>query len=287
MLGKAILVSMLAAITQWVGPAGAPDPEPQIEQGYEQLQGFQTVLVNQINKVLGTEKLPSAMGLPVEPGLYVSITPQRTLIFDKVGATIKDGHYADPTVAAECKAKCARSIFDAFYYHWRSLTEEATSLGIDIPSRVLFAVDAQLPGKLLIETAYAAAETRPGRLPTLYLLLNGGQAGVRARPFSLVPPQGLRVPASQRILGLTIKVEAGGRYRITAADPAFRRALDVNVTTLKPTLIDIKKNYPGKQTIIVEAGDTATVADLIGLIVAAQEQFPRVVLSGGQVVRAN
>jgi hypothetical protein len=246
------------------------------DAGYEQLQGFQTVLVNQINRVLGTEKLPSAMGLPVEPGLYVTITPQRTVIFDKVGATIKDGRYADPTVAAECAAKCARSIFDAFYFNWRSLTEEAASLGIDIPSRVLLAVDAQLPARLLIETAYAAAETRPGSVPNMSLLVNGGQAGVRARPFSLVPPQGLQVRAGQRILGLTIKVEAGARYRITAADPGFR---------LKPTLVDIKKNYPGKQTIIIEAGDSATVADIVGLMVAVQDQFPRVVLSGGQVVR--
>jgi hypothetical protein len=287
MMGKIFVTSMLAAFTGLMGPAAKEEPNrpPAPESGYEQLQGFQTVLVNQINKVLGTEKLPSAMGLPVEPGLYVTITPQRTVIFDKVGATIKDGRYADPTVAAECQAKCARSIFDAFFFNWRALAEESASLGIDVPSRVLFAADAQLPAKLLIETAYAAAETRPGMVPSLHLLLNGGMAGVRARPFSLVPPRGLQVGTGQRILGLTVKVEAGGRYRITAADPGFRRALDVDASTLKPTLVDLKKNYPSKMTVIIEAGDTATIADLVGLMVAAQEQFPRVVLSGGQVVR--
>ena len=253
--------------------------------GYEQLQGFSTVLVNQVNAVLGSENLPSAMGLPVEPGLYVTLAPTRTMIFDKVAATVQGGHYADQTRAAECQSGCARSIFDAFYFNWRSLAEESAAIGIDIPTRVLFAADQTLPAKHLIETAYAAAETRPGAVPYMSLVVNGGQAGVRARPFSVVPPKGLIVPAGQRVLGLTIHVEAGARYRITAADPRFARTLDADAATLLPTLKDIKKRYPSKETIIIDAGDTATVGDVVALMVAAQEAFPKAVLSAGAPVR--
>ncbi len=276
MFGKALLLSLL---TTFAPPASQP-----LGGGHEQLQGFGTVLVNQINAAFGTENLPPGMGLPVEPGLYVTIAPQRALIFDKVAATISGGQFVDQTVAAECVSKCPRSIFDAFHNNWRDLAQEGAALGLDVPSRVLFAADKSVSGKVLVQTAYAAAETRPGTLPNLYMVLNGGQAGVRARRFHLLPPRGLAVPPGQRVLGLTIKVEAGARYTITAADPRFQRTLQANAGTLGATLADIKKNYPGKETIIIVPGDSATVGDMVGLMVAAQAHFTRVVFSGGQRV---
>lgn len=278
-----MLANALTILSFITALSGTQDPVAG-GSAFDSLQGFRTVLVSQINAVLGTENLPSGMGLPVEPGVYVTLSPQRTVIFDNVAATIKGGRYADPTVAAECQSGCPRVIFDAFHFSWHSLVEEAAAIGIDVPSRVLFAADRTLAAKVLVQTAYAAAETRPGPVPNLYLLMNGGQAGVRARPFSLVPPRGLRIRAGQRVLGLTIKVEAGARYRISAADPRFGRTLVADATTLGATLADLKKHYPGKETIIIVPGDSATVGDIVQLMLGAQEFFPRVVLSGGQRV---
>jgi hypothetical protein len=277
MLAKLITALSLLAF----GPAAQP------ASSYENLQGFSTVLVNQINQVVGTERLPSAMGLPLEPGVYVTISPERAVIFDKVAATIQGGRYADQTIAAECASGCARSIYDAFFFNWRALVEEAAAINNDVPSRVLFGVDGEIPARLLVETAYAAAETRPGTVPNMYLLLNSGQAGVRARPFFLVPPKGLSINVTQRVLGLTVKVEAGGRYTITAADPRFARTITADSKSIKAKMVDIKKRYPGKETLVLLAGDTATVNDFVGLMVAVQEQFPRVVFSNGAHVRVS
>jgi hypothetical protein len=262
-----------------------PEPPAPSRDGFDTLQGFTTVLVSQINAVMGSENLPTGTGSPVEPGLYVTITPERALIFDKVAATIQGGRYADATVAAECKSGCPRVVFDAFHHAWRGLAEESAALAVDLPARVLFAAHRDLPAITLLQTAYAAAETRPRPVPNLYLLLHGGGAGVRARPVFLLPPGGLAVPAGQRILGLRVRLEGGGRYTITAADPRFGRTVSVDAAGLGPALVDIKRNYPGKEALILEPGEGASVGDLAQVMVVAQEQFARIVLGGGQKIR--
>ena len=42
----------------------------------EILQGFDTILLTQINAIFGSENLPLASGGPVEPGIYVTVSPQ-------------------------------------------------------------------------------------------------------------------------------------------------------------------------------------------------------------------
>jgi hypothetical protein len=265
-----------AALVTWLAAATPPG---------EALPGFTTVLVKQINAVVGSENLPAAMGAPVPPGLYVTLAPTRTVIFDEVAGTIADGRYTDAAVAAESASGCPRVIFDAFHFRWSALVSEAAALGLDVPATVVFAAHRDLSAAVLVQTAYAAAETRPGPVPALALVLNGGSAGVRARPFLLLPPRGLTVSSGQRVLGLTVTAEAGGRYTITAADPRFGRTLQADATALEPVLADLKKHYPSKETIIVQPSGGATVEDVVRLMVAAQEHFPRVVLSGGQRVR--
>jgi hypothetical protein len=119
-------------------------------------------------------------------------------------------------------------------------------------------------------------------VPNLSLVVNGGQAGVRTRPFALLPPGGLRMAPGQRALGLTVEVQGGARYRVSAADPGFARTLDADGATIGATLADIKKHHPGKQTIVIQVGDTATVGDVVALMALAQGTFPRVVLAAGQ-----
>lgn len=266
--------------------------------GFESLQGFNTAVISQINEVVGSENLPLAMGLPVEPGVYVSVSPERITIFDDNAATVVNGAVKDPRagefeagkfadgVGNECRSGCSRPIFDAFHETWRMLVAESRTIGVDLPARVLIAVNATLPARLLVDTSYAASETRPIQPPQLYVLVNGGQAGLRARPFSILPPDGLLLAPGQRALGLTVKLRANGGYTVTAADPRFGRVLQyTSEGEVVAAMRDIKKRYPSKETVIIDVAEAGTVDDVVRLMVASQESFPNVVISTGQPVR--
>jgi DNA-binding transcriptional LysR family regulator len=44
----------------------------------------------------------------------------------------------------------------------------------------------------------------------------------------------------------------------------------------------IKRRYPGKQTVVLVPDETVSVRELVDLMVALREDFPRVVFSQGQ-----
>lgn len=288
-----MLSSLILSLALLVGPPGT--------DGFEQLQGFNTVVLNQVNEVFGSERLPSMSGLPVEPGMYVTIGKNRTFIFDDLAATISDNRYVDPDAEAykatrqkkegditglECRSGCSRTIFDAFYGQWRRLVQEGDAIGLDVPLRVLLAIDGELPARLLVETAYASSESRPIQPPRLYMLVNGGAAGLRARPFAILPPRGLIVDPGQRVLGLRAKFSESGKLVVTAADPRFGRTLEVSTPEeLRRILKDIKRRYPAKETLIIDVNASTTVNDVAGVINASQEYFPRIVLTDGRRVR--
>lgn len=260
----------------------APSAEP--TKAFEELEGFKTVLLSHINSVLGSEHLPSAMGLPVEPGVFVTLTQERVQVFDRNAATLQAGRLMDRTAAAACKSGCPAAFFDAFVRNWERLAFEAAGLALEIPTRVLLAAHADLPALTLVEVAYAAAETRPVQPPYMYLLLNGGRAGLRALPVFLVPPEGLTLERRTAALGLMVRI-TGGRYTVTAADPRFgRQVVATDLTQLVAILQDFKKRFPGKETLILQPEQTATVKELVEIISSVREEFPRIVLSGGQRV---
>lgn len=271
----------------WMAAFGNADQAPVSvpAQGFESLSGFSTVVVNQVNNAMGTERLPSAGGLPVEPGVYVTLSLTEGYIFDRSFTTYQNGMLQSATFAEECRSKCSKVSFDAFHFNWRRLASEASVMGIGLPSRVLMAADANLPATTLLDTAYAASETRPQQVPAMQLLVNGGKAGIRSRPFFLVPPTGMRVPPGQRILGLKVELVGNDTYRITAADPRFGRTLEATgQKQLKAMLRDIKKRYPNKESMILQPGPSSTVGDLVMVMQIAQDTFPRPVLSAGQRV---
>jgi len=277
MLAKILALALLSTMA-------LEEPSQETQKAFEELEGFKTVLISHINAVLGSEHLPSAMGLPVEPGVFVTVTKERVQVFDRNVATLQGGRLMDRTAAAACKSGCPALFFNAFAQSWEKLSFEATGLALEIPTRVLLAADAELPALTLVEVAYAAAETRPVQPPYIYLLLNGGRAGVRAQPVYLVPPEGLTLEHSLAVLGLTVRT-TGGRYTVTAADPRFgRQVVATELEHLVAILQDIKKRFPGKETLILQPEQTATVKELVEIISAVREQFPRIVLSGGQRV---
>jgi hypothetical protein len=277
MLAKLLALTLLA-------PSAPQEPSEGPAKSFEELEGFKTVLLSHINAVLGSEHLPSAMGLPVEPGVFVTLTMERVQVFDRNIGTLQAGRLADGTVAAACKSGCAAVFFNAFSQAWEKLSFEAAGLALEVPTRVLLAAHADLPARTLVEVAYAAAETRPVQPPFIYFLLNSGRAGLRAQQVFLVPPEGLTLARHLATLGLTVRV-AGGSYAVTAADPRFGRQVAANdLAHLIAVLKDIKKRYPGKETIILQPEQNATVRELVEIISSVRDDFPAIVISGGQRV---
>lgn len=267
----------LATIVAAMPPAPA--------QGFENLRGFSTVVINHINASVGTQNLPSGVGVPMEPGLLVTVTGDRMQLFDRDVVGLQGGRLLDTTRAEECRSKCPAAFFDVFQQAWVGHAVEASTFSVEIPTRVLFAVHHQTPATTLVQAAYAAAETRPVNTPALSILVNSERAGLRAEPFYLLPPTGLEMRPGSAALGLTLFVEPGS-YTLTSAETRYvseRRVTDVKKLALLAS--DMKRRYPGKETIIIEPRGNLTVGELMRVMTTLNPTFPRVVLSGGQRVR--
>ncbi len=290
-----MFASLLLRTLLGLGLAG-PGPTPttilaqpvggDVVSEYEQLEGFVGVVVKQINAIFGTERLPAAPGFPVEPGVYVTLAPNQMLIFDKVGTTLSGGMPADQAAAAECKSGCSRAFFDAFRVAWLDMQNEAQAVEAEVPIRVLFGAEAGLPARALVDAAYAASEARPGVVPNLYILLNGGPAGLRARNFFLVPPGGLAVSPARNPLGLTVDVMGGGRFEVKAADSRLLAPTTANGSeAFDKLLVGLDRRFPSKDVLILRPGPNALVADLVQVMTIASDRFPIIVFDMNQGVR--
>lgn len=285
-----LVAATLATLLSWLGSPHVSAQPGQTTGGgsradFERLQGFTTVVVNHVNDAMGTEQLPVADGGGVEPGVFVTVTLDELQIFDRGVAPLQQGRLVDTTIAAECHSGCPAAFFDAFQRSWLESAVESTAFAVEIPSRVLLAVHRDLPASTLLQVAYAAAETRPVQPPQLALLVNNPRGSLRAKTFFLVPPRGLELRQGSAALGLTIRVGAG-KVHVSATDPRFAREHEIaNPAQLQTLLREVKKRYPGKETVIVVPEEGTTVGDLMQVVNAVGSAFPRLVLGGGQEIR--
>ena len=258
----------------------------QAEASGETLLGFDNVLLAQINALFGSENLPLGNGGTVEPGVYVTVSPQQALIFDTKIIDLQGGAIPPGPNSRECKSGCKAALWSPFRLMWLRALEEAQAFTLEVPARVLFAAEASVPAKTIVELAYAAAETRPSGPPTFSLLINGSNAGLRARPFFLLPPGGLRVAPGDNSLGLRVTLGAGESFTISAAHPQFAPNIEgVGWKELSAQLINVKKRYPNKHSMVIDVGDSATIGDVVMAMIAAQKQFGTVVLTNGTPIR--
>lgn len=272
MLGTLLVAAMLG----WLQPASSP--------GFEELRGYTTVVVNHVNSTLGTENLPAAVGVPVEPGLLVTIPLDRVQVFDRDVLELQGGRLVDGAIAPECKSNCPAALYDVFQEAWLETAVEASTFAVEIPTRVLFAVHRDLPAATLVDAAYAASETRPVSPPALSLLVNSDRAGLRALPFFLIPPRGLELRPGSAALGLTVDVTPG-RYTIKTADARYANRTEVaSLEKLSLQVRDLKKCFPGKETVILVPGEGTSVHELLRVAAVFLPHFPRIVLSKGQDV---
>lgn len=280
------MLTHLFTLALTLGLSGANAAQVPGEDGvaktYEQLDGFAGVVVKQINKVIGTDRLPAANGFPVEPGMYLTLGSNQMTIFDRVGATTAGGVPQDTTVAAECKSGCSRAFYDSLRRTWLDLRNEGAAIGDDMPNRVLIAAEATLPARAVVDLAYAAAESRPVQVPSLYLLLNAGPGGLRARNFYLVPPGGLRLSPGTNALGFKIVVKGGGSYELGSANGRSVAKQEINgKEALDAVLSRLDRQFPSKDAVVLEVAAGASVGDLVQAMVLTEERFPLHVLSMG------
>lgn len=256
-------------------------------QEAEVLVGLDTVILSQINALFGSEKLPLANGRPVEPGIYAIVSPDQLLIFDEKLSDLQAGTLPDGPASRECKSGCQAVLWNGFRNGWLQLIEESQNFALEIPNRVLIGAESSVPARTVIEVAYAALETRPGGIsPNLSLLINGGNAGLRTRPFYLLPPNGLRVAPGDNVLGLRVTLGASESYTITAAHPRFAPELSgTGWKTLAAELAKIKKAWPNKGALIIDVGPDASIGDVVNVMLAAQKHFEEFVLTEGLPVR--
>ncbi len=264
----------------------APADEPNLTQReFERLQGYSTVVLNHVADGLGTDNLPSAAGLPLEPGIFVTLMPDRVQIYDRDVVGLAQGRLGEQAAATECVSGCSAAFFDPFQEAWLEAAIESTVHGVEIPQRVLFAVHESVPAQTLVDLAYAGAETRPVAPPSLHLLVSSARGGLRAKRFYMIPPAGLDLRQGSAALGLTVSMSPG-RYVIKATDPRFAREQTVrNPEELRRLLADVKRRYPGKETVIVVPDAQISVGEMMRAVASIEAGFPRTVLSAGQRVR--
>ncbi|MFV8750237.1 hypothetical protein ACNOYE_06775 [Nannocystaceae bacterium ST9] len=280
-------IPLIGALLVGPGSDGLADSLAAAPAQTEVLQGLDTVILTQINAIFGSELLPVANGAPVEPGMYAIVSPQQFSIFDQKIADLQAGALPAGPASRECKSGCKELVWNGFRNAWLQLSEENQTYDIELPTRVMIGAEASVPAHTVLELAYAAAESRPGGLaPNLALLINGGNAGLRTRPFYLLPPGGLRVSPGDNVLGLRVKLGAGETFTIEAAHPRF--APEVSGTgwkALAAELTKIKKAWPNKGALIIDVGDDASVGDVVNVMIAAQKHFDDFVLTDGLPVR--
>lgn len=251
----------------------------------ESLQGFETVVLAQLNAAFGSENLPQVNGAPVEPGIYLTVSPTALYMFDAEVTPLSGGLTPPGPASRECKSGCKQLLWAGFRRLWLQTLEEAQRLTLEVPTRVMFGAEASVPAKTIVELAYAAGETRPGVPPNFSLLVNGGNAGLRARPFYVLPPGGMRVAPGDNALGLRISLSAGESFEISAAHPRFApRISGTGWKELAKQLVAIKKKYPNKTTLVIDVGD-ASVGDVAMVMLAANKKFANFVLTDGLPIK--
>jgi hypothetical protein len=91
---------------------------PTTSRGFDRLPGFNTLVGTHADAVLGADGLPVGTGSPLEPGLFVTIGPERVWAYDVEVARLQNGGFAEKGGAPECDGRCPASLFDAMRALW-------------------------------------------------------------------------------------------------------------------------------------------------------------------------
>lgn len=258
---------LLAAATSEPGAAGSTP----LARG-----DFAAVIDRHVAQTLGRGVLPTGHGNPIVPGLFVTVGRERVDIFDR--QAFSSEAVADPGRSGPCRSGCPAAFFEAFQWEWLRLAGESAMIGVEIPTTVHFTVDRSSSAQRFVAVAYAAAESRPVVPPNLSLVVEADGRGLQSQPFFLVPPAGLGLQRGAAVLGLTLTVDADG-FEIRALDTSVGPTRVTSLDEVRSILAQVKKANPGKNAVILVAGNSSTVEQLAGAIQIARSSFERIVLA--------
>lgn len=253
--------------------------------GIETLAGFPELLSRELASAFTGDKLVRGTGYPVEPGYYVTMTPDKIQVLDRASLQLKAGRPTKPELASQCRSGCDAALWNLFAGLWRDSQQQDARARFVHPRRVLWASSGDLDAQGFLGSAYAALETWPqSSLPAMYLLFDAGPGGVRSRQFRLMPPGGVTTASQSAALEFRIRVYPQARYEFAAQSPQFRfSGTKTGADALQNGLTEVKRRYPGKRAVVIEPMEGATMSDLAAAMDATLELFPEAVLDSAAV----
>lgn len=275
------MISWMLGCSMLALSAGQAQPRVASSPSSEQISGFPELLAREISRAFQGSALAKGTGYPVEPGFYVSMTKSAFRILDSAQVALKEGKPEDTRIAADSRSQCPVAYWNAFSKVWRDEHRSHARTRFVHPRRILWAAEAGLPARSLIESAYAALETWPqASLPALYLLFDAGPGGIRARQFRLMPPGGVDLASQQAALELRIRILPNQVYELSAHAGGFAFAgRKSGLSSLSSRMSEIKRRYPGKRAVVIESAPDSSVQELAEVMDATLEIFPDVILS--------
>jgi hypothetical protein len=272
---------VLAACCSLISIAPAPQQAAQSSVSpFEEVRGFEGLVARAIQNTNGASGTVRGSGSPLEPGVYVAVGVNALGIFDQILPVIEAGHPREAAMAKECQAACPLSFYRAFTTAFRRLNGETKEIGVDFPPRLLFAGAPDTLAATVIASIYTAMQTWPRVAPPhVFLVLQDPSGHLVEKPVSVLPPGGVDVLAGTPVLGLRITASSGGRFTFSAADPRFgpkREAQGMQEARL--ALDKIKKEYPNKNAIIVQASEELPYLEYIAAIEMVTPTFPKIII---------
>lgn len=248
--------------------------------GIETLAGFPELLARELARAFDNTKMVHGTGYPVEPGYYVTMTPDRIQVLDRSSLELRGGRPVKPKIAGQCRSGCDTALWNLFSGLWRDSQAQDARARFVHPRRVLWAVSGDLDAQSFLGSAYAALETWPqSSLPAMYLLFDAGPGGVRSRQFRLMPPGGVTTASQNAALEFRVQVHPQGKYEFTAQSPQFGfSGVRQGADALQAGLVNVKRRYPGKRVVVIEPMSGTSMSDIALAMDATLELFPEAIL---------
>lgn len=248
--------------------------------GIETLAGFPELLSRELARAFDGSKLVNGTGYPVEPGYYVTMTPDKLGVLDRTSLQLQDGRPKKAQIASQCRSHCDTALWNLFSGLWSESQKLDARARYVHPRRVLWASAETLDVQSFLGAAYAALETWPqSSLPAMYLLFDAGPGGVRSRQFRLMPPGGVTTASQSAALEFRIRVYPEQRYEFAAQSSQFRfGGTKSGASALQAGLTEVKRRYPGKRAVVIEPMAGTKMSDLAVAMDATLELFPEAIL---------
>jgi len=282
----ALTLTLALALVLPVGGAAAQpwvqrQPKTLVPRAHERI-GFAELVELHARKLGAWDRLALVAGAePIEPSVYLTLLPDRVLVWDDEVLPLARGVPA-PAELASCPPLCLPHLRDALS---RALFAEAARVraaGARTPPRILLLADSRLPYRTFLAAAYSAAHASVGGPPDLRLAVRTGSGGSKLGQigFFLAPTHSVRVAENADPLLLQIAIE-DSRYVVRARRSWLPAAESARTPSAVATLIgELKARDTTKTVVFVSAAGAAPLGRVLELVAPVRALFPGITLGG-------